>query len=418
MTLELFTGKEYLQIDIANSFGLDKRTWAERIDWFNRNLAPVIQDDKAVHTLMQKADQPALLFAGVESYRNMLKGQPDGYPISLDATSSGIQLLSVMASDRKSAMLCNVVDSGERKNAYMALYESMLERLVAQGIIDPNDTSRLTADDCKQAIMTAFYSSKAQPKRIFGEGPVLDTFYETLAEEAPGAWEITEAMLQIWDDKAYENSWVMPDNFHVRVRIMDTVQDSVRFDGVPHDVSYSVNQPIKNGRSLGANLVHSVDGMIAREITRRSTVDRTTISAIAYESFERNYGGLNRQKDDDLLQYLYHYRNSGFMTTRIFEVLDEHNGGIMTLEEQAVLKDIIDSMPPKPFNVLIVHDCFRVLPNHGNAIRKMYNRLLMELARSEVLSFLMTQIVGRLITITKPDPELHKEILDTNYALS
>ena len=418
MTFQTFTGREYLQIDMANSYGLDKKSWDFRIKWFQETMAEIIHDDVKIHTLMQKADQPALLFAGVESYRNMLAGRPDGYPISLDATSSGIQLLSVMASDRKSAALCNVVDSGQRENAYMVLYERMMERLANQGLIDPNDTSRLSPEECKQAIMTAFYSSKAQPRRIFGEGPVLDTFYETLSEEAPGAWEITEAMLDIWDENAYENSWVMPDNFHVRVKVMDTVQDSVRFDGVPHDVSYSVNRPIKNGRSLGANLVHSVDGLIAREITRRSTVDRTTISAIAYESFERNHAGLNRQKDDDLLQYLYHYRASGFMTTRIFEVLDEHNGGIMTLEEQAVLKDIIDSMPPKPFNVLIVHDCFRVLPNHANAIRKMYNRLLMELAKSEMLSFLMTQIVGRLITITKPDPELWTEIMDANYALS
>jgi DNA-dependent RNA polymerase len=418
MTFQAFTGTQYLQIDIANSFGLDKLSWQARIDWFDQTVKPVINDDVAVHQLMQKADQPALLFAGVESYRNMLAGKPDGYPINLDATSSGIQLLSVLASDKKSASLCNVVDTGERQNAYMGLYKAMLTRLGDYGLIDPNDTTMLSADDCKQAIMTAFYSSKAQPRRIFGEGPVLDTFYETLAEEAPGAWEITEAMLSIWDNEAYENSWVMPDNFHVRVKVMDTIRDSVRFDGGVHEVSYSVNQPIANGRSLGANLVHSVDGMISREITRRATVDRTIISALAYESFERNHGGLNRKKDDDLLQLAYHYRASGFMSTRVFEFLDEHNGGIFSHDEQMVIKEIIDSMPPKPFNVLIVHDCFRVLPNNGNHIRKMYNRLLMEIARSNLLSFLMTQIVGRLITVTKLDPELHTEIMDANYALS
>jgi hypothetical protein len=418
MTFQAFTGKQYLQIDIANSYGLDKKSWDERIAWFEANVLPVIHDDPEIHKLMQKADQPALLFAGVESYRNMLAGKPDGYPINLDATSSGIQLLTVMASDRRSAMLCNVIDTGNRENAYMRLYNSMMERLAAQGLVDEENSGRLSADDCKQAIMTAFYSSKAEPKRIFGEGPVLDTFYETLAEEAPGAWEITEAMLAIWDDKAYENSWIMPDNFHVRVKVMDTVYDSVRFDGKPHEVSYSVNQPIQKGRSLGANMTHSVDGMISREITRRCTTDRTTISALAYAAFERNHPGLNRKQDDELLQLVYHYRESGFMSTRMFEYLDEHNGGILTLEEQAVLKEIIDSMPPKPFNVLIVHDCFRVLPNHGNAIRKMYNRLLMEIARSNLLSFLMTQIVGRLITISKLDPDLHTEIMEANYALS
>lgn len=63
-------------------------------------------------------------------------------------------------------------------------------------------------------------------------------------------------------------------------------------------------------------------------------------------------------------------------------------------------------------------DCFRVLPNYGNDLRRQYNRLLAEVSRSDLLSFLVSQIVKRRITVTKLDPDLHVDILDANYTLS
>ena len=79
-----FTAREYLKIDIASQYGLDKSTWQERIDWFDANE----------HVLVEKivsAENPALFFAGLTAWNDMLQGNPSGYPISLDATSSGFQ---------------------------------------------------------------------------------------------------------------------------------------------------------------------------------------------------------------------------------------------------------------------------------------------------------------------------------------
>ena len=80
--------------------------------------------------------------------------------------------------------------------------------------------AKINRKDTKQAIMTSFYSSTAVPKRVFGEGALLDIFYETMESEAPGPWEVTKTMLAIWDNEALVNEWVMPDNFHVRVKVM------------------------------------------------------------------------------------------------------------------------------------------------------------------------------------------------------
>jgi hypothetical protein len=58
------------------------------------------------------------------------------------------------------------------------------------------------------------------------------------------------------------------------------------------------------------------------------------------------------------------------------------------------------------------------LPNYGNDLRQQYNKILAEIAGSEMLSFLISQIVGRPIQVTKLDPTLAQDVVSTNYALS
>lgn len=242
MTFQTFTGREYLKIDIANNFGLDKEDWDVRLAWFDEN-------EGRLDTLVKQAEKPALFFAGITAWQKVCNGEPTGYPISLDATSSGIQLLAALTGDRKAAALCNVVDTGHREDAYTGLYQSMLDRI--------GEGAKITRKDTKQAIMTAFYSSTAVPKKVFGEGALLDIFYETMREECPGPWEVTETMLAIWDNTALVNEWLMPDNFHVKIKVMGNVTDYVQFLNEPFEVNYSVNKPIEGGRSLGANMIHS-----------------------------------------------------------------------------------------------------------------------------------------------------------------
>ena len=39
MAMTQFTGLQYLMIDVANNFGLSKKDWSERLDWFKANDA-------------------------------------------------------------------------------------------------------------------------------------------------------------------------------------------------------------------------------------------------------------------------------------------------------------------------------------------------------------------------------------------
>lgn len=399
--MQTFTGREYLKIDIANNYGLDKLDWADRIAWFDAN------EDK-LDELVRTAKEPALFYAGTKAYREVLQGKPIGYMISLDATSSGLQLLAALTGDPSAASLCNVIDTGSREDAYVAIYHEMLGQVT--------DKSKISREDTKQAIMTAFYSSKAVPKQVFGEGRLLDIFYSSLQAMAPAAWELNEAMLALWNPTAFEHCWILPDNFHVHVKVMEQVRERVHFNNTPYDVYYHVNQPTKEGRSLGANTIHSLDGMIVRELTRRCMYKPNQVDKL-YRLISEGDCGLSDTTDDDrlVMRLWEHYQRTGYLSARIIDHLTEDNLGLV---DDRAIKELLDSLPVKPFTIVSIHDCFRCLPHYGNDLREQYNRQLALIARSSLLQDIVSQLVGKPVSVSKLDPMLWKQIEQTNYALS
>ena len=159
-----------------------------------------------------------------------------------------------------------------------------------------------------------------------------------------------------------------------------------------------------------------IDGMLVREITRRCDYDPEQIIKIKRWVNECRGGTSQSREGDKMVMRLADlHRESGFLSARVLEYVDPANMGHI---EPGALLSLVQSLPAKPFQVLSVHDCFRVLPNYGNDLRRQYNRLLAEVARSDLLSFLVSQIVKRRITVSKIDPDMFGEILETNYALS
>lgn len=421
--MQTFTGAEYLAIDIASNFGLDKKTWEERLSWFEAHK------DK-LHEKLAHAETPALYFAGVSAYEAMLKHEPSGYPISLDATSSGLQILAAITGDRKAAELCNVIPSWKdgvlkRADAYTGVYDIMCDRLAQGGpqVTTLADVSgdksapqvKITRSDCKDAIMTALYGSEAVPKRVFGEGHQYHVFQEVMAEVAPAAWELNQAFLGMWNPDALVNSWILPDNFHVHVKVMAKQTETVQFMNVPYDCERKINACKESGRSLGANTIHSIDGMIVREMTRRCNYDPVVVQRV-WDALEGK-GEIGSDHDDKMVLELWHlYQESGYLSARILDHLRVDN---IDLIDEAVLRELLLSLPTKPFAIMAIHDCFRCLPNYGNDLRRQYNNQLMLLARSKMLQFLLRQILERRdLKVTPLDQDMWKEIPDTEYALS
>lgn len=400
--MQTFTGKQYLQMDIANHFGLDKENWDVRLNWFNTHK-------DVLEGLLQQADVPAQYYAAVHAWRQVEKGEAIGYPIALDATASGMQILACLTGDRRAAMLCNVINVGRRVDAYTEVYKYMLAKVGQQG--------RVTREMVKQAVMTSLYNSEAIPKRVFGTGPLLTQFHGTMEEECPAVWELNQYYKAMWDATRDTYSWILPDNYHVVCKVTDYVNEQVLFLGEHFDVVTKVHAPTAEGRSLSANTTHSIDGMIVREIGRRCNYKPKMVQAVRELLLNPTiwYEDCADDFSQTLQALLVRYKESGYLSARILDCI--HAGNAHLVPRDAVL-ELINSLPAKPFEVFSIHDCFRCLPTYGNDLRYQYMLQLHLIAKSNMLSDLLSQLMGHEVHIAPLDTTLADDILKAEYCLS
>lgn len=321
-----------------------------------------------------------------------------------------MQLLACITGDRRAAELCNVVNTGKRADAYTEVYNVMLKKVGEQG--------RVTRDMTKKAIMTSLYGSEAIPKRVFGTGPMLMKFYESMEELAPAVWELNEYYKAIWDHTRSTYEWVLPDNFHVVCKVTDYVNEQVLFLGEHFDVVTKIHGPTAEGRSLSANTTHSLDALVVREMARRCNYNPTKVErirALLNDPSKWTHGTAFGQDGQLLLALLQRYKASGYLSARILDCIHEHTAHLVPCD---VVLELIASLPAKPFEVYSVHDCWKCLPTYGNDLRKQYTLQLHLIAKSHMLSDLLSQLMGHEVTIQKLDPTLADDILLSEYALS
>ena len=156
--------------------------------------------------------------------------------------------------------------------------------------------------------MTYFYGSKAVPRQAFGYGTVLRAFYQTLRERLPGANELMELFQSHWNPHATYHQWTMPDKHVVRVPVVNTVQKEIEVDELDHlRFTYRTSEvgTVKKGRSLAANITHSVDGWIVREMVKRAKAQGFYLAPI-HDCFYAHPNHMNqvRQNYIDILSQM------------------------------------------------------------------------------------------------------------------
>lgn len=250
--MQTFTGIEYLLIDLANHYGLDKETWDDRISWAKSNL------DTA--NTLKYADNPILFRKTLRAIDEVVNKQPTGHLIALDATASGIQIMSAIAGCESGCEMTNLIDTGTRRDVY--------------GEVALNMNCNVTRDTVKYPIMTTFYGSTKQPKSIFGEDTdELQAFYDILNRDLEGAVELMEIMQSLWDPTATEYHWTLPDGHTAGFKVMIPEDKRIEVDELNHSTFTHrcyINAPVEKGLAMAANIVHSIDGYIVRQMTRKA----------------------------------------------------------------------------------------------------------------------------------------------------
>lgn len=319
IVMQKFSGLQYLAIDIANHAGLDKASWEERLKWVKEHfdeLESFTPDDPKTKFLYIKA---------VNALRNIT--EPTGFVMALDSTNSGVQIMAALGKCGISARTCNLVNTGKRED----LYGNILAQIQASGI---------TRQQIKDAIIPMLYGSKAAPKKLF-QGKQLQAFVYAVEKTVPILGEMKALMDSCWDTSLKYHKFSLPDGHDLRLPTMVLHQERIEIADTSFTYQWKDVGVSEDSTSLLANVVHAVDGYVAREMVRRC-----------------------------------------------------------------------------PFELAHIHDSFWTSPNNMNQVRETYVEILAEIAESDLLEEIMSQLTGKPVKLHFTDPDLYKDIKQSEYALS
>lgn len=411
-----YSGWQWLLIDAANHYGMDKLTFEQRIHWAEQHM-------HELEKLIEGADKPPLFMKAVMVIRKAQAKQPTGHRVGVDACCSGIQVLSVLTGCIAGATATGLVDPDRRADAYAETTKVMQDILGTQ--------FHVSRDDAKKSMMTSFYGSKKTPKDIFGEDtPELNAFYQAANIVAPGAWALLQDLLGAWQPYALVHQWKLPDGFDARVKVMDKKEVRIEVDELDHATftyEFYENQGAKKGISLPANVTHSIDAYVLRSMHRRCNYDRDMAITAQYnidmELHVREEQGRVQQSctNPKIQYYIDQYNRSGIADVVLLPYIADIHAAFLSTEHLKKLSQIVaDMLQYQPFELVSIHDEFTAHANNINWVRYQYKEILADLADSNLISDILSQIHGRPGQLTKLSApgELSKLIRNSNYSLS
>ena len=234
-------GVKWLAFQVATTYGLDKATLGDRLEWVTKAeniqlITRVARDPIANIGDWEGADEPFQFLAACEEYYAVVLAKTrttTGLPVATDATCSGLQILAGLARDKSTACLVNVVPSDKPQDAYQVIADTSR----------PNVPERLRPywdrKKTKRTVMTIPYNAKPFSNRQYIRDAFNDIDVELDKDEltqvvqavrnamelvVPGPmkvmrWIETEVSKAI-KRGAQELIWVTPSGFRVTQRLM------------------------------------------------------------------------------------------------------------------------------------------------------------------------------------------------------
>lgn len=246
-------------------------------------------------------------------------------------------------------------------------------------------------------------------------------------EMAPGAFELLQELLASWQPYALVHAWKLPDGYDARVKVMQEQETRIEVDELDHasfTYQYYVNEGSEKGLSNVANVVHSIDAFILRELVRRCNhqgIDLEGIESwLTAEMMERNFNGKQAEPTSEEVNYFVEqWERSSQPTAAILPWLSSETVGALPHDLLVQLKHMVTTMQQyRSFPVITIHDSFAAHANNVNWVRHWYKEILAELADSEILSNILSQLHGVAGSYPKLNQGLSSYIRNSNYALS
>ena len=325
--------EDWLAFQVATTYGLDKATMQERLDWVKNNthLISCVASNPILHVHdWEAANEPwQFLSACDEYYHCVLKCDRHftSLPVATDATCSGLQILAGLAKDKNTASLVNVLPSDKPQDAY-AVVASTATPYCPNSIRNYMDRKVV-----KRVVMTVPYNAKPFSNRGYIKNALLekgieidkddltktvDAVRNAMDEVVPGpmavmSW-IEKEVAKAIDLGKTELTWSTPSGFVVNQKLMKKEVVTVKLqllgrcelEVATQDSDKVDKQHHKN--ATAPNLIHSLDAsllhfsalafnapiaLIHDSVLCRAT-DMSSLSAIVRETYmhlfaEHNY---------------------------------------------------------------------------------------------------------------------------------
>ena len=325
--------EDWLAFQVATTYGLDKATMQDRLDWVKNNthLITCVASDPILHIHeWEAADEPWQFLAACDQYYHcVLKCDRHftSLPIATDATCSGLQILAGLAKDKNTASLVNVLPSDKPQDAYAVVAKTAIP------FCPSSIRNHMDRKVVKRVVMTVPYNAKPFSNRGYIKDALLEKGIEidkddltktviavrnAMDEVVPGpmavmTW-IEEEVAKAIDLGKTELTWSTPSGFVVTQKLMkkETIQLELQLLGrckltvATQDSDKVDKQHHKN--ATAPNLIHSLDAsllhfsalafnapiaLIHDSVLCRAT-DMSSLSAIVRETYmhlfaEHNY---------------------------------------------------------------------------------------------------------------------------------
>jgi len=279
-------GLFWLKIDTANTFGLDKLTHDEQVQWFDDTIA--INRDM-VNGLISSAESPFEFKQCLENYEMYLNNEPVNGLMYVDCSNQALQCYAVLTGDLKTAKVCNLAGQDDRADGYQMLADSINSHF---------DKPFITRAVAKKPMMVTLYGKQKAWELMIDtlaenlpsvdvnsekfQTKINDIFKESMNEIAPNAMKAMASLQKLNDENIGTYYWTLPDGFKVQYDVKSETHikaERITKNGQKISIEDIIAEykPKKNNAGMAPNVIHSVDGYICRELIRRSTTHITTI---------------------------------------------------------------------------------------------------------------------------------------------
>ena len=132
-------GVRWLKIHGANCYGMTKASFEDRVEWVNGShplILEVAKDPYLHSSFWAEADEPWQFLAFCKEYADWV-ANPEGFEsslaVALDATQSGVQVLSLALRDPIGAAATNCTPADKPQDLYQQVADKVIELMEADG---------------------------------------------------------------------------------------------------------------------------------------------------------------------------------------------------------------------------------------------------------------------------------------------